>query len=127
MKIISVVLAVLFIAFAALQYNDPDPLLWMIVYGYVALIPILYLMKIYPVKTILFSIIVLAIFSCFYIPGVIDWLRYGTVGEITQEMKAKKPYIEESREFLGLMIALASLFFYYIKEKRMAAGIRGNE
>ena len=126
MKIISVVLAVLFIAFAALQYNDPDPLLWMVVYGYVALIPILYLMKIYPVKTILFSIIVLAIFSCFYISGVIDWLRNGTMGELAQEMKAKKPYIEESREFLGVMIALAALFFYYLKEKKMITGASGN-
>lgn len=126
MKLTSAVLALLFIAFAALQYNDPDPLLWMVVYSYVALIPVLYLLNIYPVKTILFSIIVLVIFSSFYIPGVIDWLRYGTMREIAQEMKATKPYIEESREFFGIIIALAALFFYYIKEKKLVARIKGN-
>lgn len=120
MKITSIVLALIFLAFAALQYNDPDPLLWMLIYSYVALIPILYLLKVYPVKTILVSIIALTIFSCFYIPGVIDWLRYGSPGEIAQEMKATKPYIEESREFFGLLIALAALFFYYIEEKTLA-------
>ncbi|MCG8388879.1 MAG: transmembrane 220 family protein, partial [Cytophagales bacterium] len=34
MKIIKLALALIFIAFAALQYNDPDPLLWMFIYGF---------------------------------------------------------------------------------------------
>ena len=119
MKITSIILALIFIAFAALQYNDPDPLLWMAIYGYVALIPILYLFKIYPIRLILISILAGLIYSLFYLPGVVDWLQQGTPEELAREMKATKPYIEESREFLGLLIALGALIFYYLRERTL--------
>ncbi|GAA0190126.1 hypothetical protein GCM10009122_51330 [Fulvivirga kasyanovii] len=119
MKITSIILALIFLAFAALQYNDPDPWLWIVIYGYVALIPILYLFKVYPVRLILISIVAGLIYSFFYIPGVLDWLQHGTPQELAQEMKATKPYIEESREFLGLLIALSALLFYYFKERKL--------
>jgi hypothetical protein len=35
-KIVSLVLALLFALFAGFQYNDPDPWLWIGIYGYVA-------------------------------------------------------------------------------------------
>lgn len=119
MRITSIILALIFLAFAALQYNDPDPWLWVAIYGYVSLIPILYLFKIYPVRLILISIVAGLVYSFFYIPGVLDWLQYGTPQELAQEMKATKPYIEESREFLGLLIALTALLFYYFKERKL--------
>lgn len=119
MKIASIFFALLFLAFAVVQYNDPDPLLWILIYSYVALIAALYLFKVYPVRLLLVSIIGLLIFGCFYIPGIIEWLTVGRPGELTQEMKATKPYIEESREFLGLLIAVGVLVLYYFRERRM--------
>ncbi|MEX2336592.1 MAG: transmembrane 220 family protein [Fulvivirga sp.] len=121
MKIISLTLAILFMGFAAVQYNDTDPLQWMLIYGYVAVIPILYLFKVYPVRLILLTIVAGTVLSVFYIPGIIDWLQQGTAGELTQEMKATKPYIEESREFFGLFLALLTLLFYYVQEKKLVA------
>lgn len=121
MKITSIILAIIFLAFAALQYNDPDPYVWMPIYGYAALIPILYLFGVYPVRLILISIVAGAIYSAFYIPGIMDWIQIGKPGELVEAMEVDKPYIEESREFLGLLIALAALLFYYFKEKRLLA------
>jgi len=36
MRYVSFTMAVIFVAFAALQYNDPDPYVWMPVYGWMA-------------------------------------------------------------------------------------------
>ena len=44
-KIVSAAMAVLFIAWAAFQYNDPDPFLWILVYGIAALASILFLVN----------------------------------------------------------------------------------
>ena len=38
-------MALLFIAWAAFQYNDPDPFLWIVVYGLAALASILFLIN----------------------------------------------------------------------------------
>ena len=45
MKLVSAGMALLFIAWAAFQYNDPDPFLWILVYGLAALVSVLYLIK----------------------------------------------------------------------------------
>ena len=44
-SIINLVVAVFFALFAIVQYNDPDPLLWMIVYSLAALACVLYHLK----------------------------------------------------------------------------------
>jgi len=36
MRYVSIVMGVIFVAFAALQYNDPDPYVWIPVYGWMA-------------------------------------------------------------------------------------------
>lgn len=36
MKILNLILTILFILFAAVQYNDPDPIHWMALYLFVA-------------------------------------------------------------------------------------------
>ena len=45
MKFISAVMALLFTAWAAFQYNDPDPFIWILVYGLTALASILFLVN----------------------------------------------------------------------------------
>ncbi len=111
MKVIKIILALVFFSFAALQYNDPDPLLWMFIYGLVAL---LFLISAFgPLsKSLLIACIVgLVSYSLFYLPGLVEWLTEGQAGELVEAMKADKMYIEESREFLGLLIAIGGLFF----------------
>ncbi len=45
MKWVSGAMALLFIFWAAFQYNDPDPFLWIFVYGLAALASVLFLIK----------------------------------------------------------------------------------
>lgn len=117
-RIVKLVLAIIFLLFAVLQYNDPDPLLWMVIYGYTAILLIL------PIKTLVFSRVVLAsvvlgcIYACFYIPGVYQWLTSGNLSSIAESMKVDKMYIEETREFFGLLIAIVALAYHYFTLER---------
>jgi hypothetical protein len=113
MKIIKVVFVVILLAFAALQWNDSDPLLWMIIYGYAAAIIILDIAGKDVRRVYLFTIIAYALFSLIYIPGVIDFIRQEQAGAIAQSMKAETPWIEETREFLGLIIVVGILLLLY--------------
>lgn len=124
MKIVSLLLSVLFMTFAALQLNDEDPILWVLIYGYIAAVPVLYLYKVYPTRLVLATIVAGLIFSAFYIPGLVEWIRYGSPDELAREMKATKPYIEESREFIGLFLGMLVLLFYYLKEKQLLSARR---
>ncbi|UII18942.1 transmembrane 220 family protein [Fulvivirga ligni] len=119
MRILSLVFALLFFAFAALQWNDPDPLLWILIYGYVAVVALLdFLNKTINPLIILISVIAGFLYSFFYLPGLIDLLDRGGFNQLAAEMHASTMYIEESREFLGLLIALGVLLFYYFRYKR---------
>lgn len=119
MRILNFVLAVMFLAFAFLQINDPDPLLWILVYGIMAVICILAAFDIYSMKFLIAITVLLVGFSFVYIPGVLDWLKTENKADLfSEEMKASHPYIEESREFLGLMICVAVMVFYIFRARR---------
>ncbi len=45
MKWVSGAMALLFIAWAAFQYNDPDPFMWILVYGLPSLASVLFLIN----------------------------------------------------------------------------------
>lgn len=117
MKATKIIFAILLFIFAALQYNDPDPWLWIFIYAAPAVIIILDLAG-KPVKRIyLITIVALALFSLVYLPGVIDYITAGEPGVIVESMKATKPYIEETREFIGLLIVISILLVFYFKGK----------
>src|SRR5688572_10274990 len=122
MRIVNFVLAVMFLVFASLQVNDPDPVLWILIYGVLAVICILAAFGIYSMKFLIAVTVLLAGFSLIYVPGVLDWLATENKADLfSEEMKASHPYIEESREFLGLMICVAVLVFYIFKARRKRA------
>ena len=45
--------------------------------------------------------------------GVRDWITKYNTQSITESMQAKKPYIEKTREFFGLLIISAALALNY--------------
>ena len=103
MRLVNIILALLFILFAAFQYNDPDPWLWIGIYSFIAFISALAAMKIFPTWLIRVGLIGCVIGLGILLPDFIDWLNTGAES-ITQSMQAKKPHIELTREFLGLML-----------------------
>jgi hypothetical protein len=109
MKIFNLIFCVLFVLFAALQYNDPDPYIWMPIYLYSAALCYQAAQKKFYPKAYLVGIVVYAAYSIYLFfdkTGVLDWVREHNSESMVQTMKAEKPWIEESREFFGLMILI---------------------
>ena len=117
---------IVFIFFAALQYNDPDPYVWMPIYLYAAFLcyraiqkrrdPILYL-----IGAIVY--IGYAAYLFFDKTGVLDWAEAHKAESIVQTMKAERPWIEETREFGGLAIILIvmALNFFWLRRRSTSA------
>jgi Transmembrane family 220, helix len=122
MKILNIVLCVVFLLFLGVQYNDPDPYLWMPIYGFVAWICALAAVKKYNKTIILMGFGLLFIYTLTYIPAFIDWIKMG-MPNIVETMKTNKLYIELTREFGGLVICDVVLWFQFLqarKQKNMA-------
>jgi hypothetical protein len=50
--------------------------------------------------------------------GLIDWITIHHEENIAETMKAEKPWIEETREFFGLIILIVVLLIDYLYAKR---------
>ena len=122
MKFFNIFFSVVFILFAVVQYNDPDPYLWVPIYLYPALLCYFKVMQkpihkvAYWAGFLVFG--VYAIYKMFDINGIVDWVQLHNASNLASTMKAEKPWIEESREFFGLVIILLVLGFNYFKDSR---------
>ncbi len=123
MKVFNYCFTVIFVLFAALQYNDPDPWLWMPIYLYAAVLCWLYARGRYYPKAYLAGIaayLLYAIWLVFTKDGVIDWYNEHHAENLVQTMKAEKPWIEDTREFGGLLILIIVLFTDYFSARKKA-------
>ncbi|MEJ7739814.1 MAG: transmembrane 220 family protein [Chitinophagaceae bacterium] len=130
-KLFNVLFCLVFILFAAFQYNDPDPYLWMPIYLYAAVLcalavkytfnPVAYL-------TGLLFYLVYAGYLFFTQDGVLDWINQHQSENIAQTMKATRPWIEDTREFFGLIIIITVLLinFFYLRN-RLKSQITGRQ
>ena len=119
MRIVNFLLAVMFLAFASLQLNDPDPVAWILIYGLMAVVCVMAIFEMYSRKLMLGLAIVFIVYCILLWPGVSEWLQQDDKGILFDEiMTMKYPYIEESREFLGLVISLLVLTFYFFRSRR---------
>ena len=110
-RLINIILFVLFGVFAIIQLNDPDPIRWVLIYGGVALISLLANYRNIPKVLIWGLILGLLIYSGVHFKYFIEWLQIDSKSEIFGEMVYEKPYLEGTREFLGLVIAAVALLF----------------
>ncbi|TSD63293.1 hypothetical protein FFF34_016980 [Inquilinus sp. KBS0705] len=122
MKIFNLFFCVLFVFFAALQYNDPDPYVWMPIYLYSAALCYMASQKRFYPKAYLAGIIVYAAYAAYLFydrTGVLDWMKEHHAESMVQTMKAEKPWIEESREFFGLVILIVVIAINWIYGSRL--------
>lgn len=128
LKAVNLVFCILFIISAGLQYNDPDPYIWIPIYFYSAVLCFLAFRNKYYPKAYLIGIVVyilLAVPRLFDKEGVLSWMNEHHTENIAQTMKASKPYIENTREFFGLLILILSLLInliYYKQRVKLLAG-----
>ncbi len=121
MKIFNLFFCFTFIVFAALQYNDPDPYLWMPIYLYTSVLCWhASKQKFYP-KLYVLGIVVYAAYATYKVfdaNGLLDWINLHNEENIAETMKAEKPWIEEAREFFGLVILIGVLVIEFLYAKR---------
>lgn len=97
-------MAALFLFAAAVQYNDPDPLRWMAIYGLAALACVLFLAGRPPRwAPALVGVVALA-WAGTLAPGVVGRV---SIGELFQSYRMLSEPVEEAREMGGLLIVAA--------------------
>ncbi|MCH7689917.1 MAG: transmembrane 220 family protein, partial [candidate division Zixibacteria bacterium] len=95
-KILSALWGFMFLAFAALQYNDPDPLIWFLAYGVITVVSFVYLKYSLPNWALIGLIMIYVITAIMLFPD--------EFGGVTGIMSDEHPEIEQARESLGLGI-----------------------
>lgn len=123
MKTFNIIFCLLFIISAALQYNDPDPYLWIPIYIIGAFFCFQASRSIFYPNL---SIAVILIYTLYGVVlffdkyGVVSWLKDHDAENIAATMKASKPWIEETREFFGLLILVVVLSInYFVSRKQI--------
>jgi hypothetical protein len=121
MRIFNLLFCVLFIVSAALQYNDPDPYLWIPIYLFGAVLCWLAFREVFYPKAFLYGSIAFALYAIYLFfekDGVADWLSDHNAENIAASMQATKPWIEATREFFGLFILIVVFLVNYFYSKR---------
>lgn len=122
MKYFNLLFSFLFLVSAGLQYNDPDPFIWMPIYLYgTALCWLAFRNKYFP-KAYMAGILIFsgyALYLFFTADGVLDWMEKHNSENIAITMQATKPWIEETREFFGLfiLIIVLAIDLWYARKK----------
>ena len=102
--------------FAYLNLNDVDPWLWVPIYLSAAIsCGLVVFGKYYPTVWLLLVAfyLIYAIILFFAKDGVRDWITKYKKPSLVESMQATKPYIEQTREFFGLLIISAALLINY--------------
>ena len=118
MKILHLLFSILMLYFAGLQWNDPDRLIWIGIYAGAAIVSLNYIFSICTSCTkastlILICICITMLFIT--IPGIYVFFLESSFSEILSPMQDNKPYIEQFREMLGLIIVLAYCIYTFLK------------
>ncbi|HTF20739.1 MAG TPA: transmembrane 220 family protein [Chryseolinea sp.] len=122
MRVVNFLLAVLFLVFAFLQINDPDPLIWILIYGAMAVVCIMAIFAFYPLRFMIVLLVAYMAYSFVYIDGVSEWLKRENKAALFDDLaKMEHWYIEEAREFLGLMICIVVLVIYILLARKRRA------
>ena len=121
MKYLNIFFIIIFITAAFLQWNDPDPALWISIYLAGAFLCFTALKKeinIWLFTTALCFFGILALYLFFIPNGVLSWFTDHRAEDIIENMSDEKPWIEKTREFFGLLIVCLALGINIIWYKR---------
>lgn len=124
MKVFNLLFVLIFVLFAALQYNDLDPIIWIPFYLYAAFLCFRAYHKKYNAVFYIVGITVYgfyAVYLFFDKSGVLNWAEEHHAENLVQSMQATKPWIEETREFGGLFIVITVLIINMIWFKKYKA------
>ncbi|MFT7029378.1 MAG: hypothetical protein ACJA2C_000764 [Marinoscillum sp.] len=112
-KSIHITIMVIFTLFALVQINDPDPVLWILIYGAVVMTAAIKLysprLNIRPLAITL--VVIMSLFALSYITNFLTFLDQTDKSRVVGSMKAETPWIEGTRELGGLLLAILALVY----------------
>lgn len=116
MRLLDLTMALLFAFAAALQYNDPDPIRWMAIYGAACVLSLLsaFVRRILPatVLTVGLVAVVWAAWIALGGPAVSEYRHMFDAWEM------KSPSVETAREASGLILVAAWMAVLFIRYRR---------
>ena len=114
MRIFALLLVVMFLGFAVVQYNDPDPYIWIPIYLFPAIVSAL----IFTGRQVNPLVMLLAA-GAFLVGAYFQWPAHWDGVALKNGMKTID--IEEGREALGLVICAVALLVYSWYETQLKA------
>ncbi len=118
--IVNIFLSLIFLLFAFVQLNDPDPVIWFSIYLLTAALCTLSIFRKIPLVLLYGFGLVLLFYAATHLEYALEWMMSDNKGELFGEMQEDKHYLEGTREFLGLLIAIFAvihLIFYNRKSQ----------
>ena len=116
-SILNAALSLIFLLFAVVQLNDPDPAIWFSIYLLTAVLCAVSIFREVPLALLYGFGLVMLFYAAMHLEFAIEWLMSEDKSELFGEMQEDKYYLEGTREFLGLLIALATLVFLIKQQK----------
>ena len=108
-RIVAAVFSLMLYTMAWLQLNDPDPMLWVAIYVVIASLGLAAVVKGVH-RTVVGGALVIALaWSAWLSPSVYELFMFHSAQDLLTGMSPDRPYVEESREALGLLIGAAGL------------------
>lgn len=115
MRIFSYVLGTLFILFAVVQFNDPDPWIWVPVYLIPAFMSFVFThSKTSRILLLVLGLIYLIAAIRIFPPSINEWI---SAEEESKSLGMNLPGIETARESMGLFICALTMLFFWSKHK----------
>lgn len=119
------VFALLFLVGAAVQLNDPDPAMWVAIYG-LAAATCAYALRDASHSVSATAVAVIAVlWSLSLLPQVVD--AGAPFGDIAQSMSAGSPGIELLREMLGLLIIAGWMAVIAVRARRRTCRLQAGD
>ena len=115
--VVNIFLAFVFILFAIVQLNDPDPISWFSIYLLRAVLCAISILRRIPLALLYGFGLVLIFYAAMHLEFAVEWILSENKSELFGEMQEEKYYLEGTREFLGLMIAIAALVLLVTQQK----------
>lgn len=110
MRYFALFFAFVFAVFAAFQYNDSDPWLWIPIYLFATVLSWLAYRGRYTIPLLAIGAVAYLIGAIYYFPpSVGNWIH---AEETAQSLQMKMPFVEEAREAMGLGICFVVLAVY---------------
>ncbi len=125
MKVFYIVLSLLFLLFAIVQFNDPDPWRWVSWYAFISVLLAMAAFKRFSTTATWFGIGFASAVLTALAPDFLQWINDGMPSIVTS-MKAESPYIELVREMLGMLLSLITcigLSLHHRFRRRATVGV----